>query len=85
MKKSIKLYKIPVWGPLLGSYIFDFPIRFDYALLDLDSDSISIPYFDFDSGFDFDSHFDVDSFRSESHLKNKVDILARKLYLEFFS
>ena len=61
----------------LTGLVFDFSIRFDYALLDLDSNSISLPDFDFDSGFDFDS------FRFDSHLKIQVDILARELYLEF--
>ena len=59
--------------------VFDFSIRFDYTLLDLDSDSISNPEFDFDSGLDFDS----DSIRSDGHLENQVDLLARDLNLQF--
>ena len=34
--------------------VFDVSIRFDHVLLDLDSDSISIPDFDFNSGVNFD-------------------------------
>ena len=61
----------------IAGLVFDFSIRLDYALLDLDSDSISIPNFDFDSGFD------SDLFRLDRHLKNQVDILAREPDLEF--